>query len=359
MTDTATNNTASTPASASKATLDSVAKLACVSRQTVSNVMNSPALVKAETAERVHQAIKQLGYRPNLAAKRLRTGQSRLIGLRIVGVDGDAVFDRFLHALTDAAALRDYRIILYTSPTDAGEIAAFDELLDRWDIDGIVLTSTHRGDVRTDHLATKGIPCVTFGRPWDDSDHHSWVDVDGRAGTKAATETLIAAGHRRIGFLGWQPDSDVGNDREAGWREAMREANLDCCEPVRRDNTLDSARMGAREMLAPAVADSDLPVTDALTAVVCVSDVMALGMLAELAAQGRPTGISIVGFDNSTVAASNGLSSVDQPLVAVADHCARLLIDQIERPSGATAALERILLPPKFIPRASSRPPDQ
>ncbi|MEO5833558.1 MAG: LacI family DNA-binding transcriptional regulator [Nakamurella sp.] len=331
-----------------RATLDSVAKLAGVSRQTVSNVINTPQLVKPETAERVQQAIEQLGYRPNLAAKRLRTGQSRLIGLRIFGVDGDAVFDRFLHALTDAAALRDYRIILYTSPTDEGEIGAFDELVDRWDIDGIVLTSTHRGDVRSDHLATRGVPCVTFGRPWDDSARHSWVDVDGRAGTKAATETLIAAGHRRIGFLGWPLYSDVGTDREAGWRDAMREAGLDCREPVRRDNTLDSARTGAREMLD----------TEAPTAVVCVSDVMALGIVAELAAEGRPTGIAIVGFDNSTVAASNGLSSVDQPLVAVAGHCARLLIDQIERPTSSTAAPERILLAPKLISRASSRPPD-
>lgn len=326
-------------------TLDSVAQRAGVSKQTVSNVLNTPSMVRPDTADRVRSAISELGYRPHLAAKQLRTRQSRLLGLRVVRNRGDAVFDRFLHALTDAASRLDYRIMLYTADTDEDEIAAYDELLGRWDVDGFVLTSTHPGDRRTEYLSTKGVPCVTFGRPWDGSDHHPWVDVDGCAGTEAATKHLIEAGHRRIGFLGWSPSSGVGDDRELGWRSAMSAAGLDAGPVGRSTNDLQLSREAAGKMLDQ----------QDISALVCVSDVMAAGAMA--AATARPsrseTKFAVVGFDNSELAVVMDLTTIEQPLAAVADHCVRMVIDRVRDDRGMTA-VEQVLLTPTLITRGSS-----
>ena len=268
-----------------RATLDSVAALAGVSKQTVSNVLNAPQLVRAETARRVSAAIEQLEYRPHRAAQQLRTRRSRVLGLRVETNYGDAVFDRFLHALTAATNALDYRLMLYTADSDRDEIKAYADLLDRWDLDGFILTGTHPGDRRTSYLAGAGIACVTFGRPWDDSDHHAWVDVDGAAGTRAATEHLIERGHRRIGFLGWPAGSGVGDNRLSGWADAMAAVGLPLPEPSRAVNDVVHGRSAAAELL-----DRGQP-----TAVVCASDVLALGVMAEIAARGGKVGDDLAG----------------------------------------------------------------
>ena len=332
---------------AGRATLGSVAARAGVSPQTVSNVLNSPQLVRSDTADRVRAAIRDLGYRPHRAARQLRTHRSQVLGLRVEATPGDGVFDRFLHALTDAAAELDYRVMLYTARGDDAEIAAYSELYDRWDLDGFVLTSTHPGDRRTSHLAERGIPCVTFGRPWDGSGHHPWVDVDGAAGTRAATEHLLAAGHRRIGFLGWPAGPGVGDDRLAGWSSAMGAAGLPATVLARSHNDLTEGRAAAASLLD----DPDL------TALVCVSDVLALGAMTEIAARGRRVGadVAVVGFDDTDVAAMAGLSSVNQPLADVASTCIRL-ITALLGGVGSTGPPERVLLEPSLIVRASSGP---
>ncbi|GGM09200.1 LacI family DNA-binding transcriptional regulator [Nakamurella endophytica] len=329
-------------------TLDSVAARAGVSRQTVSNVLNLPHLVRAETARRVSAAIAELGYRPHRAAQQLRTRRSRLLGLRVELSAGDKVFDRFLHALTEAADLRGYRVMLYTAGDDEAEIAAYTELRGRWDIDGVVLTTTHPGDRRTAHLAGAGLPCVTFGRPWDDSDHHPWVDVDGAAGTAEATRHLVGAGRRRIAFLGWPAGSAVGDDRLAGWAAAVAAAGLPAPEPGRSVNDPQEARRAADALLDTVRPD----------AVVCASDLLALGVLSALTARGRIAGrdVAVTGFDDTDIAALVGLSSVAQPLSEVASECARLVTELVEDPRRADTP-ERLLLAPRLVVRDSSSGP--
>jgi DNA-binding LacI/PurR family transcriptional regulator len=329
---------------APRATLGSVAALAGVSKQTVSNVINAPQMVRGNTASRVNAAITQLGYRPHRAAAQLRTRRSRVLGLRIPNRYTDAVFDRFLHALTDAAGALDYRIMLYTADDDTAEIRAYDELLDGWDIDGFVLTGTHPGDERTSYLSGAAVPCVTFGRPWDDSGHHPWVDVDGAAGTRAATEHLISHGHRRIGFLGWPDSSGVGGDRLAGWAGAISAAGLPALEPSRAVNDAHQGRAAAAALL-----DHTQP-----TAIVCASDVLALGAISEITARGMEVGrqIAVVGFDDTDISEVSGLSSLAQPLVEVALQSARLIAALLERPADGPP--EHVLLPPTLVTRASS-----
>ena len=334
-------------------TLASVAAIAGVSRQTVSNVLNEPSRVQAETLAKVRAVLDEVNYRPHLAARQLRTKRSRVIGLRLEqvtdGING-AVLDRFLHALTEGAQRHGYRISLFTADDDASEITRYRELLDTTDIDAFVLTSTHHGDVRTAWLTARDIPFVTFGRPWslpqDTVAPHAWVDVDGSSGTRSATEHLLACGHRQIAFVGWPEGSGTGDERRLGWRQAMRAAGLGEDELDRLDmQTADGVTEGAAAIRSLA----DHP--DAPTAVVCVSDSLALGALE--ASRSLPEPFAVIGFDDTPVAAAIGLTSVAQPLIAVAEAALDLLIAQLEDRPDPTG---HRLLAPQLVPRRSTAP---
>ncbi|MFG3421717.1 LacI family DNA-binding transcriptional regulator [Micromonospora sp. NPDC049460] len=322
-------------------TIATVARRARVSRQTVSNVLNAPHIVREETRLRVQEAIAALGYRANQAARQMRTGRSRLIAVRIEptrdGING-SVLDRFLHGLTETAETAGYRIMLYTATDVDREIVAYDDLLGAYDLDAFVLTGTDHGDPRTAWLARRGVPFVTFGRPWDAPDAHPWVDVDGAAGTAQATAYLLAAGHRRIAFVGWPTGSGVGDDRRAGWHATLAAAGVD---PSGLDReTVDGIAEGgqvARELLGGAAPP---------TALVCASDSLALGALQ--AVRAADPAVPVIGFDDTPVAAAIGLSSVSQPLGEAAARCVDLLTAVLDGPHRAP---DHVLLQPSLVLR--------
>ncbi|HEV7707987.1 MAG TPA: substrate-binding domain-containing protein [Asanoa sp.] len=318
-----------------------MAHRAQVSRQTVSNVLNSPQIVREETRRRVEEAIAALGYRANQAARQMRTGRSQLLAVRIEptrdGING-SVLDRFLHGLTFAAAAAGYRVMLYTADGDGDEIKTFDDLLASYDLDGFVLTGTDHGDVRTFWLAEHGVPFVTFGRPWDEPERHSWVDVDNADGTAQATKRLIETGHRRIGFIGWPAGSGVGDDRRDGWQRTMKAHDLD---PTGLDRgAADGIPQGAE------CARDLLTMPDAPTAFVCASDSLALGALQ--AAGGR---LAVTGFDDTPVAQAVGLTSVSQPLPEAAARCIDLLTNHLD---GDPVGTTQVLLRPALMVRTSA-----
>ncbi|MEV6155589.1 LacI family DNA-binding transcriptional regulator [Nonomuraea sp. NPDC052129] len=324
-----------------KVTIADVARRANVSRQTVSNVLNSPDLVREETRERVRQAVEELGYRVNQAARRMRTGRSRLLAVRIERTqDGMNVFDRFLHGLTESAAKAGYRVILYSADDDQSEIATFDDLLGAYEPDAFVLTGTHYGDVRTSWLAERELAFVTFGRPWGmpEGGDHPWVDVDGAAGTAAATRHLLDAGHRRIGFIGWPEGSGVGDDRRSGWVRALGDTSPEDSEAGvlerRTDGSAAEGETAARELIAAGA-----------TALVCVSDSVALGAM-----QAGP--VPVIGFDDTPVAAAIGLTSLSQPLSDAAVRCVRVLTRLLEDDSPDKP--DHVLLQPSLVIRRTA-----
>lgn len=314
--------------------------------QTVSNVLNAPHRVRPETAQRVRDAIEALGYRVSQAARQMRTGRSRLIAVRIEtsydGIHG-SVQDRFLHGLAEAAAPAQYRVMVYTAGDVDAEIPIYEDLLAAYELDAFVLTNTHHGDPRTKWLADKGVPFVTFGRPWDALDSHPWVDVDGGAGTAQATRHLLDAGHRRIGYIGWPEGSGVGDDRRSGWQDTMRKAGLD---PTGLDlavpNGIAEGAAAAQRLLR-----SNRPPT----AIVCCSDSLAVGALQYIGGAG---GVEVIGFDDSPVAQAIGLSSVAQPFAEAASACVRLLATVLDGPASTRHRTRRqVLLAPSLSVRSS------
>jgi DNA-binding LacI/PurR family transcriptional regulator len=333
----------------SRATIESVATHAGVSRQTVSNALNAPERLRPETLQRVLGSIDALGYRPHQAARSLRTSASRVLGFRLqldTGTGG--VHDRFLHALCAAARDRRYDVLTFAVRSDDEEIATYDELMRRNSVDGFVLVGTHFVDPRTQWLISHGAEFVAFGRPWGQRRaRHSWIDVDGAAGTAAAVEHLAGAGHRRIGFLGWPQGSGVGDDRLSGWAAAVTARRL----PMRGLRALGEDGVASGSALARRLLESVNPPT----ALVCVSDSMALGALQYLDDHGIKAGrdVAVVGFDDSPVAelVRPKLTSIRQPLEAVAEKVVDVLLEHL---SGVRTKPMHALLEPALVVRASS-----
>ncbi|MFM9878389.1 MAG: LacI family DNA-binding transcriptional regulator [Rhodoglobus sp.] len=339
-------------------TVEDVAQLANVSRQTVSNVLNSPGIVRETTRTRVLEAIGQLGYRPHASARRLRTRKSSTIGIRLEpvrnGISG-SVLDTFLHALTEQADSRGMRVMLFTAEDFAEEIEHIRRLRDGADVDAFVLTSTAYNDPRVEWLIENEVPFATFGRPWgaeNTNPRHLWVDVDGRGGVRDATSHLLATGSRAVAYIGWLSGSGAGDDRRRGWSEALAQhgLELDGLEKSVEDS-VTAGRQAAQELLARS------PRPDAI---VCASDTLALG--ARLAASGQGfDDLPIVGFDNTPVAAAIGLSSIEQPLDAVAGGVLDLLLGPTGNTVRGRGAVNEEptsrLLAPRLVERRSMHLP--
>lgn len=332
----------------SPVTIHTVAEHAGVSRQTVSNALNAPHKLLPETLERVTKSIAALGYRPNDAARSLKTQATRLIACRLLPSTTDgtvAVLDRFLHALCTSARDRGYDVLIFSAATDDDELSVMSDLLGRRAVDAYVLTETHAGDRRRSWLRERGAPFVSFGRPWGDEDGpDSWVDVDGALGVTRVVEHLIELGHRRIGFLGWPAGSGSGDDRLSGWTGALNRARLPRRGLLARTaNGIDEARSAANSLLQ----QDDRP-----TALVCVSDTVAFGAMRAAADAGLRVGedLSVVGFDDSPVAplTQPALSSVRQPLEQVAERVVQLLL--VEPPDRPV----RELIEPTLVIRGST-----
>mgnify|MGYP003349149816 FL=1 len=188
-------------------TLADVAERAGVSRQTVSNAVNNPELLRADTLERVQQAISELGYLPNRAARNLRTRSSHLIGLRIGPAQeftANATMDRFVHSLVETSSDAGYHVLLFAGDV-RDPLSGYDDLLRATAVDAFVVTDTYLGNPQAAWLSQQRAPFVAFGRPWDDDEaRHPWVDVDGAAGIRLATQHLIDRGHTRIAWIGWR-----------------------------------------------------------------------------------------------------------------------------------------------------------
>ena len=336
-------------------TLATVADEAGVSRQTVSNALNNPELLRPETLVRVQSVIERLGYSPNRAARQLRTRSSHLIGLRFEEAQegtSNALMDRFLHSLVEAASRTGHHILLFSGdPEDP--LDGYDDLLRSTAVDAFVVTDTYTGTPQAAFLQERGAPFVAFGRPWEDltsgprGADWAWIDVDGAHGGRIATEHLLAQGHHQVAWVGWERSSRIGQDRRSGWESAMHDAGHETMGlGTRVSDNLDAARMAAHHLLEDR----------SVTGFACASDTLGIGVLHALAERGlRPgTDVGVVGFDDSLAAQVTwpGLTSVRQPLEQVAVELVRILHTVLAHQSVSE---KNRMLEPTLVVRRSSR----
>ena len=324
-----------------------VAVLAAVSVGTVSNVLNKPELVTPSTRDRVLAAVAELGFIRNGAARSLRAGESRIVGAIVLDI-GNPFFTDVARGVEDRLAEADRVLVLCSSDGDPARTKRYLNLLREQDLHGLLVTPTGGlEDLRV--VASGGVPVVLLDRHAGERDFCS-VAVDDVKGGQLAGSHLFDQGHRRIGFLNGPSTTQACVDRRKGVRAACRKAGLDIATSlVELTPGLNSAagERGAEELLA-----LDEPVT----AIACVNDLVALGVLRALNRHGVavPEDIAVIGYDDVEFASelSTPLSSVAQPRYALGRTAADLLL--AEASSNGTHVHRQVRYQPELVVRASS-----
>ncbi len=332
-------------------TIRDVALLAEVSTATVSYVLNNSQPVGATTRERVLEAVTVLGYRPNSTARNLQASKTHLLGYAWYDLPPgvtNAVLDRFTFALATAVEARGYHLLTFAQPA-VDLTLPFDELIKTNRVDGFVVINTNRNDPRIRHLIDIKFPFVAFGRA-NDAWNFPYVDVDGRRGIELATQHLIENGHERIACMGWPVGSLSGDARVQGYLDAMRKAGF-IVRPewvVRTTNFPEAGYQAAQKI-------TDLPAVIRPTAIVCLSDMMALGVMNWLTHCGLEVGadVALTGFDDDPTSAflRPPLTSVAQPVIESAQQIAWMLFSLLD---NEPLDQRTVLLSPTLTIRASS-----
>jgi len=323
-----------------------VARLAGVSHQTVSRVINNSPQVRPETRTRVLAAMQTLGYRPNSAARTLVTGRSRSIGVAIMEGDyfGPA---SALSGVEGAAETLGYAVsvanVHRASPTRLADAVT---RLIRQGVDGVVVVAPIHVDEESLDVLAREIPLVAVqGAP---EGRFSTVVVDQVEGARLATRHLLDLGHRTVWHVAGPENWFEASDRLTGWRAVLQEAGAEIPPHLPGDWTSRSGYAAGR--LIARVPE--------VTAVFTANDPTALGLVRALTEHGRrvPQDVSVVGFDDIPDSENfiPPLTTVRQDFSEVGRRSVTRLIGLIE---SRAQGVERSLIPPTLTIRESTAPP--
>lgn len=342
-------------------TIYQVAEAAGVSPSTVSNYLNGrPGRMLPATRARVEDAISQLGYRPNRAARQLRTGRIQVIGLVVPSV-ANPFWGTFARHLEGAALAEGYHVLLCNSERDPDRERGYIEELWADGIRGIVLCSSLPSLQHVIPLVDKGLGLVAFDRTAQAGDPPSLVNisVDNVVGAQLATRHLIELGHRRIAFVSGSLRSINRRERFRGFTDALDAAGIPATDAVIWSGAaeepygdLDVAGLG-RSAAAELLRGDDPP-----TAILAINDMCALGISAGIRDAGLRVGddVSVVGFDDIVLAdlAAPPLTTVRQPLAEMAAAAFTHLRERVE--GDDVTAGRSLLMRPELVIRESTGP---
>lgn len=328
-------------------TLRDVSVLAGVSPKTVSRVINDDPGVASGTAERVREAIRELGFYPNPVARSLRVGRDDAIGLVVENI-ADPFFAEVTSAIEEAARERGMFVVITSSGyAPENEHVAVRGLADRR-VAGLIITPTSGDHSYLSHLPAR-LPSVFVDRPPIQHDSDT-VLADNESGARLATAHLIRYGHRRVAFVGDRLHVYTTRLRYQGFRAALVDAGIPVDERLVRVNMMDAQNSTA------AMVDL-LKADPGPTAVISANARTSLGVVRALHLSDR-TDIAHVSFDDFF-----GAESLNPPVTAISQdpqrlgrEAAALLFDRI---NGATGPPRRVVLPVQLIVRGSGelRPP--
>lgn len=322
-----------------------VAREAGVSAQTVSRVANGMDIVRPSTRDKVQAAMDRLGYRPNSAARALKTGKFRTLGVIMSGLSSYGNM-RSLEAIANEAAKAGYSLALTPLWTiaQAGFSGAFVRLAEQA-VDGVLVVLEAHELEASDlaHIADIPAVVVTTG----DSHPYPSIDIDQAQGARLATEHLLNLGHRTVSHISGPGDSFSARDRAASWEATLRAHGREV-PPLQHGDWSTASGYAAGRILA---ADPSV------TAVFAANDEMALGAMRALRDAGRtvPDEVSVVGFDDMGMSADfqPPLTTVHQYFDRVGAAAVSMLIDQIEhRPAQNPGPVAT-----ELVERASTAPP--
>ena len=326
-----------------------VARHAGVSQSAVSRVFTPGASVSREMTDRVRASAEELGYRPNVLARTMITGKSRLIGLVVAYLDNQ-FYPEILEKLSTRLQSQGYHVLVFMAQQTAGNVdAVLQEILD-YQVDGIVLASVAISSSLAEQCDAAGIPVVLFNRAQKD-DRFSTVTSDNFGGGRELAGFLVAGGHQRIAYIaGWEGAS-TQRDREAGFRAGLASRGRDLFTRGVGNFQSDMAAEAALEMFSSA---------DRPDAVFVANDHMAFAVMDVLRHRLNlriPEDVSVVGFDDVQLAAwpSFDLTTVRQPSGRMVDATVAALVDKIENGDGVS---QRVQVDARLIVRGSARRPE-
>jgi DNA-binding LacI/PurR family transcriptional regulator len=321
-----------------------------VSRATVSRVINDSPKVSESALRRVQQAIQDLGYVPNRAARSLVTRRTDSIAL-IVSEHEERVFsDPFFGSIVRAvsAGLAQTHLQLVLLMTQAGQTPERLSQYARAHVDGALVISAHGADPLPALLAESRLPTILMGRSFaTTAPGLPYVDADNIGGAHAAVDHLVGIGRRRIAHICGAMDMSAGIDRLQGYRDGLARHGLAADEAlIEQGHFLEQGGFDAMVTLLERVPDLD--------AVFCASDLMATGALHALDSAGRsvPGDVSVIGFDDTAAARHTRprLTTIRQPIDAMGRAMIELLTASIR---GATR-VDNVVLPTELVRRASA-----
>lgn len=307
-----------------KVTSLEVAKLAGVSQSAVSRVFTPGASASKKTEAKVRKAAKELGYRPNILARSLITGKSRIIGLVVAHLD-NYFYPEALELLSNALQKKGYHVLVFMVAKTAGNIDDIvDEILD-YQVDGIILASVAMSSNLASRCTSAGVPVILFNRSQDD-DRFSTITSDNILGGKKIARFLVAGGHKRIAYIaGWEGAS-TQRDRETGFVEELKQNGMSLYAREVGNFNVDEARQAAHKMFS----GNKIP-----DAVFVASDHMAFAVMDVLRFEiglKIPEQVSVVGYDDVPVSSwpAYDLTTIRQPANRMVAETVSMILESIE-----------------------------
>jgi LacI family transcriptional regulator len=326
-----------------------VAALAGVSVGTVSNVMNRPDKVSPDTVGRVQAAILELGFVRNDAARQLRAGRSRSIGLVVLDV-GNPFFTDLARGAEKRAAEAGLTVLLGNSDDDEERESAYLDLFEEQRVHGVLISPIGDATARLTRLRERGTPTVLLDRQAENQTFSS-VSVDDPAGGYSAARHLLERGRRRVAFVGGPTNLRQVADRLAGATLAVAE------QPGSTLETIDTSALSVLEGRRAGEAIMARPAGERPDAVFAANDLLAMGVLQALNMNGSaqvPHDIALIGYDDIAFASAAvvPLSSIRQPSELIGYRAVDLLLR--EAGGGTDAVHEQVIFPPELVVRAST-----
>jgi LacI family transcriptional regulator len=326
-----------------------VAALAGVSVGTVSNVMNRPDKVSPDTVGRVQAAILELGFVRNDAARQLRAGRSRSIGLVVLDV-GNPFFTDLARGAEKRAAEAGLTVLLGNSDDDEERESAYLDLFEEQRVHGVLISPIGDATARLARLRERGTPTVLLDRQAENQTFSS-VSVDDPAGGYSAARHLLERGRRQVAFVGGPTNLRQVADRLAGATLAVAE------QPGSTLETIDTSALSVLEGRRAGEAIMARPASERPDAVFAANDLLAMGVLQALNMNGSaqvPHDIALIGYDDIAFASAAvvPLSSIRQPSELIGYRAVDLLLR--EAGGGPDAVHEQVIFPPELVVRAST-----
>jgi DNA-binding LacI/PurR family transcriptional regulator len=312
-------------------TLKDVARLAEVDPSTASRVLRGDPqqAVSSETRSRIFDAARSLRYRPNALARGLRTRRTDTIGLIIPSLD-NVGFSEVTHGIQAAAAAAGKLVMVVEADalqrTADGHLEHYGRLITDGRLDGLIVAFATLDDQYVSHLAERNLPLVLVNRRT--SGVHGSVVVDDELGSVMAVRHLIGLGHRRIGLVGLEAETDTARRRERGYRRAMKDGGRTVDEAWVVNAPPNEA--GGREAIERLLA---VPAEVRPTAIFAASLLGAIGVLAGIREAGFavPADVSLIAFNDHPLAAhlSPPLTTIRMPNFRMGMEAVRMLLDAV------------------------------